>query len=310
MFLSRTTARAALLLLLSWGLAVTAYAHRGEQQGAPPERIVFPIVGSARYTNDFGDPRPGGVHQAVDILAARRAPVVASEGGKVTFWSRSARAGCMLYLYGKSGTTYLYIHLNNDLTKGNDNRGRCVPGVAFAPGLRTGARVEAGDLIGYAGDSGDANGANPHLHFELHPRGGAAVSPYPWLRRARHILFTTPTRAAESVRASASVVLALAGTVVSVDVSRERPRLTLRVKSVRLPDRSKLTLSRAVTLTVADDALVEELVKGRKRAGALEGTVRGSALLVRTAPVAPTLKAKLAPAGFLEASAVLVLRRP
>ena len=44
------------------------------------------------------------------------------------YWTSSSAAGCMLYLYGKSGTTYLYIHLNNDVTKGNDNRGKCVPG--------------------------------------------------------------------------------------------------------------------------------------------------------------------------------------
>ena len=60
----------------------------------------------------------------------------------------------MLYLDGRSGTTYLYIHLNNDLTDGNDNRGRCVNGVAFPRGLHSGDRVAAGQLVGYVGDSG------------------------------------------------------------------------------------------------------------------------------------------------------------
>ena len=56
-------------------------------------------------------------------MAAKRAPVIAVESGRVVKYTRSANAGCMLYLYGKSGTTYMYIHLNNDRTLRNDNRG-------------------------------------------------------------------------------------------------------------------------------------------------------------------------------------------
>src|SRR5262249_5375764 len=85
-------------------------------------RIVFPVVGRVQYTNDFGAPRPQGPHEGNDIMAPRRALAVAAESGKIKFWTHSATAGCMLYLYGRSGTTYLYIHLNNDLTNHNDNR--------------------------------------------------------------------------------------------------------------------------------------------------------------------------------------------
>jgi murein DD-endopeptidase MepM/ murein hydrolase activator NlpD len=154
----------------------------------PPVRIVFPIVGQVQFYDDFGEARGQGKHEANDILAERKAPVVAVEDGTVKLWTTSPSAGCMLYLYGRSGTTYLYIHLNNDLGTTNDNRGACVPGIAYAPELHDGQQVRAGELIGFVGDSGDADGLHPHLHFELHPGGGEAVSPYPWLLRARHLL--------------------------------------------------------------------------------------------------------------------------
>src|SRR5262249_7907517 len=112
-----------------------------------PARILFPVVGPVTYYDDFGEPRPGRSLEGNDILAERHAPVIAVEAGKIVFWTRSASAGCMLYLYGRSGATYQYIHLNNDLTARNDNRGACVAGVAYAPGLHDGDRVSAGELI-------------------------------------------------------------------------------------------------------------------------------------------------------------------
>ena len=92
---------------------------------APGKRIIFPVLGKFRYSNSFGDPRGQGAHQGIDIMAPRKALALAAEAGKVKYHITSSRAGCMLYLYGDSGTTYLYIHLNNDLGKTNDNRGRC-----------------------------------------------------------------------------------------------------------------------------------------------------------------------------------------
>ncbi len=175
--------------------------------GTIPDPFVFPVVGPYRYTNDFGDPRPQGRHEGNDVLAPKKSIVVATEDGKIKFWTTSARAGCMLYLYGVSGTTYFYIHLNNDLTNGNDNRGECVPGVSYWPGLKDGQKVVAGQAIGYLGDSGDADGT-PHLHFEVHPNDGPATNPYPYLNKATRILFAAPPGSAVTLSLKGKVLLA------------------------------------------------------------------------------------------------------
>jgi hypothetical protein len=165
------------------------------------------VVGNVEYENDFGEPRGQGPHQGNDILAEWRAPAVAVEAGTVRIYTGSANAGCMLYLFGKSGTTYLYIHLNNDLGPENDNKGGCKPGVAYAPALEDGGKVRAGQLLGYVGDSGDADGIACHLHFEMHPDNGPAVSPFRWLKRAERLLFAVPESAQRAAAGAAAVTL-------------------------------------------------------------------------------------------------------
>jgi hypothetical protein len=204
----------------------------------PP--LLFPVVGAVTYHDDFGDPRGGLRHEGNDLLAAKRAPVVAVEDGTVEYWTRSASAGCMLYLHGESGTTYQYIHLNNDRTAGNDNRGRCVKGTAYA--VADGTRVTAGQQIGYVGDSGDANGIHPHLHFEVHPNGKRAVDPYSFLQKAAHLLAPAPP-------AGRMFTLKLSGTVAAVTTDE----LTLVADTVAAwpshVKQSKLGATVSLTLT-------------------------------------------------------------
>ena len=90
---------------------------------------MFPLVAKTELWDNYGDPRPNGRHAGIDMENPWRAPVVAVEDGAVKYWE-SSLGGCMLYLYGRSGTTYMYIHLNNDLSARNDNKGGCVKGIS------------------------------------------------------------------------------------------------------------------------------------------------------------------------------------
>ena len=287
----RTTARGVLLLLLILGAAGPASAAGTAEHAVPT--LIFPVAGATTYIDDFGQPRAGGAHQGNDLMAAKKTPVVAVEAGKVKFWTTSASAGCMLYLYGASGTTYLYIHLNNDLTMQNDNRGRCVPGVSYARGLKDGSKVSAGQMIGYVGDSGDANGIASHLHFEVHPNGGAAVSPYPYLQSAQRLLFFA--------KAGTPFTLALNGTVVQASDTS----LTIQLAALQaFPMNLKLKgLTQQLTLTVPATAVIQQ--KPPASAGArLLTAYAGESVAVWTQPALATTKAMLGADGALSAALV------
>jgi hypothetical protein len=294
----RTTARG-VLLLLATGLTAGSAAARPLATPKPKTvpALIFPVVGPVSYENDFGDPRGQGAHQGNDILAAWRSPVVAAEAGRIKFHTTSARAGCMLYLYGDSGTTYLYIHLNNDVTKKRDNRGKCVAGTAYWKGLKDGQPVVAGQPIGYLGDSGDAEGTN-HLHFEVHPNDGGAVNPFRYLNVAQRMLFVAPL--------GSTVTLSMSGTFAATTPGL----MKLRVEVLRvLPGTTELKkLARSLVLTVPADALVQRTLASGLAGGAvtLAEARKGQKVTVLTAPVATTLDVELGLDGILSAASVLL----
>jgi len=227
-------------------------------------------------------------------MSLRHQPAVAFEAGKVEKHFRTLAGNCMLYLHGASGMTYVYIHLNNDLTLQNDNRGKCVNGTAYT--VKNGAKVAAGQQIAYVGDSGDANGGNSHLHFEVHPGGGKAVSPYPYLQKAYRLLF--------AAKAGTPFSLTLTGTVVSADVDR----LVVNVSTSQAwPSGLTLTkLNRTIALTVPETTIVQSV----NPTGALRAVTslmlaeKGERVVVWTQPAPATLKAQRADDGVLSSALI------
>jgi hypothetical protein len=219
-------------------------------------------------------------------MAARRTPVVAVEPGRIRIYRKSASAGCMLYLYGASGTTYMYVHLNDDLTMRDDNKARnCRLGVAYAPGLHNDQRVKAGELIGFVGNSGDARGIATHLHFELHPNGRRAVSPYKWLRRAPKLLYTV-RGGIDSARIGLKGVLKEVG----------EDSVVLRVSRVLVSAGAGANwIARRVRVGFEPEMLVDRKMKdGRVAAATLAKAKAGETVKIWTGFVKPTMATRLA----------------
>lgn len=247
-------------------------------------RLIFPVVGPSTFMDDYGAPRGSGSHDGIDIMARKKSHAVAVEAGTVTFWTTSWRAGCMLYLKGASGTTYLYIHLNNDRTMANDNKGGCKPGVAYAQGLKSGARVTAGQPIGYVGDSGDADGIASHLHFEMHPRGKDSVNPYRHLLKARKLLFAHAPGIDRFRLAIEGKVVGANDASVALQVDRLR----------RYPGGLRVTgVNRKVQLAVSDETTIFSAVGALIAAAQLAQLAAGAEAVVWTTTQEATLQAQL-----------------
>ncbi len=132
---------------------------------------VFPVQGPNSFVDTWGAPRSGGrSHKGTDIMTARNTPIVAVTNGVIrkTSPSDAGLGGITIYLTGDDGNVYYYAHLSS-----------------IEGGIKAGVRVEIGQVIGYAGNTGNASGGAVHLHFEIRPGGGAAINPYPTLVKYR-----------------------------------------------------------------------------------------------------------------------------
>ena len=167
--------------------------------GAPPELVrsapevtarltnggyVFPIFGTAAFGDTFGAYRgdvAGKWHHGEDLVAPRGTPLLAVADGTLFSVGWNDIGGWRLWVRDDGGNEFYYAHLD-----------------AYSPLAVAGRRVKAGDVLGFVGDSGDAEGGLPHLHFEIHPVEflslgyDGAVAPYPFLiawRRAEDVAF-------------------------------------------------------------------------------------------------------------------------
>ena len=139
----------------------------GWNQSTGIYEMVFPVDGEARYVDTWGacrGRRCSREHEGTDIFADKLTPVVAVASGTVGCISDERYGNCCwLAIYHDDGWQSWYIHLNNDRRGSDDGRGK-----GFVRWIELGSRVEAGQRIGYVGDSGNAEGTPSHLHFELH----------------------------------------------------------------------------------------------------------------------------------------------
>jgi murein DD-endopeptidase MepM/ murein hydrolase activator NlpD len=138
---------------------------RGGVSGQSVPLDHCPVAGPHAVSNDFGAPRGGGSrrHQGNDIMSPHGTPLVAVVSGRVTRVGNGGLGGRSVYLFG-NGVEFYYAHLSS-------------------VSVGAGQSVSAGQRVGANGDSGNARGGPPHLHFEIHPGGGRAIDPYPSLAR-------------------------------------------------------------------------------------------------------------------------------
>jgi murein DD-endopeptidase MepM/ murein hydrolase activator NlpD len=177
-----------------------------------PSRFVFPVYGPSAFTDTFGAPRAGvGWHHGEDIFAPLGAPLLAVTDGTVFSVGWNDRGGYRLWLRDRQGNQFYYAHLS-----------------AFSPLAVNGNEVRAGDVVGFLGNTGDAQSTPYHLHFEIHPVGllplgyDGVVNAFPYLsawRRLEDITFAVGRGWAPPVPPNATAPRPAAVLLGSVDIS-------------------------------------------------------------------------------------------
>jgi len=180
----------AVVLVLAYGL-LEPYIERAlytMRLAAMPKPEVLPVpvegVRQRALRDTWGGARSEGrKHEGIDIFAKRGTPVVSSTEGIVSQVGTNRLGGLVVWVLGPGGQRHYYAHL--------DGYSDVEPGM----------RIEAGRVLGYVGDTGNAKGTPPHLHYGIYDTGGA-INPYPLLK-ADPALIAAPAAAPAKASATA-----------------------------------------------------------------------------------------------------------
>lgn len=149
-----------------------ALARSGSQWqnlGATPAGWLSPVAGQNEYSNSFRVPRnnKSGIHGAIDVYAKKGVPIVAPVGGKVLSVKYGDIGGYTVRVRGTDGLTYYFAHMDSQAV------------------VNAGDTIRAGAHLGFVGDSGNAKGTSPHLHFSIR-NGNQIVNPYSYLQGSKN----------------------------------------------------------------------------------------------------------------------------
>jgi len=155
------------------------FAERAQALFAPLNgtQLRMPVVGLNPHnlSDSWHDPREGGrVHKGIDIFAPRGTEVVAVSDGIVSYIGDQKLGGHCIWLTTENGASFYYAHLDR-----------------WAPGLYEGMEVQAGDLLGFVGNTGNAKNTPSHLHFGVN-ESDEMVNPYPLLTHAVTVAHAHP----------------------------------------------------------------------------------------------------------------------
>ncbi|SDB87229.1 Peptidase family M23 [Acinetobacter marinus] len=140
------------------------------QQQSMPTQVAIPVQGvtHSQITDTWGAARSAGrKHQGVDIFAPRGTPVLASTHGIVSRLGTNNLGGNVVWVVGPDRSRHYYAHLDS-----------------YAAHIQEGDWVEAGEVLAYVGNSGNAKTTPPHLHYGIYLNGQGVVNPYPYLQEA------------------------------------------------------------------------------------------------------------------------------
>ncbi len=179
----------AVVLVLAYGL-LEPYIERAlytMRLAAMPKPQALPVpvegVRPRALRDTWGGARSEGrKHEGIDIFAKRGTPVVSSTEGIVSQVGTNRLGGLVVWVLGPGGQRHYYAHLDS------------------YSDVQPGMRIEAGRVLGYVGNTGNAKGTPPHLHYGVYDTGGA-INPYPLLKADPALIAapapaTAPTEAA------------------------------------------------------------------------------------------------------------------